>query len=105
MDKKDYLIAKKLKERISSEAELVDFRIFGSRARGDQAHHSDMDVFIEVKSLNKELKEKIYEIAWEIGFDNYMVISILVFTLDEIENSALRVSPIVKNIQEEGIRI
>ncbi len=35
MKSKDYEIAKKLKERLSEVFPLIDFRVFGSRARGD----------------------------------------------------------------------
>ena len=105
MISKDYSIAKELKERLSNVTSVVDLIIFGSRARGDQDEYSDMDVFIEVATLDKDLKERIYEIVWEVGFENFMVISPLICTKDEIENSPLRSAPIVKNIFEDGIRI
>jgi predicted nucleotidyltransferase len=103
MTQKDYEIAKRLKERLSEVAHLIDFRVFGSRARGSEDEYSDMDVFIEVESLNKKLKEKISETIWEVGFENFIVISPIIFTKEEIENSPLRSSPIVKNIREEGV--
>jgi hypothetical protein len=64
-----------------------------------------MDVFIEVESTDKELNEKIFEITWEIGFKHFMVISTLIFTRDELENSPLRASSIVKNIGREGVTV
>ena len=105
MKQKDIEIAKSLKEELSKIVQLIDFRIFGSRVRGDEDEYSDMDVFLEVESLNKELKEKILDIVWEVGFENFIVISTLIFTRDEIENSPLKASPIVKNIVEEGVRV
>ena len=102
---RDYEIAKQLKERLSEVVQLIDFRVFGSRARGDEDEYSDLDVFLEVPSLDKELKEKISDIIWEVGFENYVVISPLIFTRGEIENSPLRSSPIVRNIVEEGIMV
>lgn len=105
MNQKDYMVAKELKEQLSDLTSLVDIIVFGSRARGDQDEYSDLDISIIVPSLNTELKERIYEIVWQVGFDNYMVISPIVFTKDEIVNSPLRSAPIVKNILEEGIRI
>ena len=38
----DREIAKELKERLSKIVNLLDFRVFGSRARGDADEHSDM---------------------------------------------------------------
>jgi hypothetical protein len=60
---------------------------------------------LEPSVLGKEEKEKIYEIAWELGFENFMVISPLVFTSNEMNNAPLRSAPIVKNILEEGSRV
>ncbi len=105
MNQKDYEVAKKLKEKLSEVAPVVDLIVFGSRARGDQDGYSDMDVSIVVQSWDPVLKERIYEVVWEVGFDNYLVISPLIFTKDEIENSPLRSSQIVKNIFEEGIQV
>ncbi|MBU1902215.1 MAG: nucleotidyltransferase domain-containing protein, partial [Proteobacteria bacterium] len=100
MEKKDYLIARELKRKLSEVVKVVSLIVFGSRARGDHDEYSDMDVSIEVESVDKGLKEKIADIAWEVGFENFMVISPLVFTTDEIENSPLRSSPILKSITE-----
>mgnify|MGYP003460345773 FL=1 len=105
MKTKDYEIAKELKERLSKVVHLIDFRVFGSRARGDADEYSDMDVFLEVESLNKEMKEKISDIVWEVGFEYRIVISSLLFTRDELENSPLRSSPIVRNIIQEGVMV
>ena len=99
------MIAEELKRKLSESVTLIDFKIFGSRARGDSEEYSDMDVFLEVESIDKELKEKISDIIWEVGFNNYLTISFLIFTRDEVENSPLRASPLLKNINAEGIRI
>jgi hypothetical protein len=64
-----------------------------------------MDVFIEVKYLNNELKKKISDIVWDIGYEHLIVISYVIFTKKEIENSPSRESLIVKKIMDEGIRI
>lgn len=103
---RDLHVARTLKDRLSSVVTLLDFKVFGSRARGDADEYSDLDVFIEVETLDKELKEKILDIAWEVGFYNdCMHISPLVFTRYEIEESPLRISSIVQVIAEEGVRI
>ena len=105
MTDRDYTIARDLKLRLASAVSLVDFRVFGSRARGDADEYSDMDVFIEVDQLDRDLKERIMDISWEVGFENFMVIAPLIFSRDELENSPLRSSPIVKAITTEGVVI
>jgi len=105
MNNEDFRVARELKGRLSSLVDLLDFKVFGSRARGDADEYSDMDIFFEVESLDSALKDRISEIVWEVGFNNYTVISPLIFTRDELENSPLRSSPIVMVIAEEGVAV
>ncbi len=105
MKENDLKIARELKKRLSEIVQLVDFRVFGSRARGEADEYSDMDVFIEVESMDKECENKIDDIVWEVGFENSVYISPLIFTRYEIEDSPLKASPIVENINREGLRI
>jgi uncharacterized protein len=100
MKERDRKTAIELKRRLSASVPLLDLRVFGSRARGDLDEYSDMDVFVLVETLNKELKQKIRNIVWEVGFENFILISPLIFTKDEIENTPLRSSQIVRNISE-----
>jgi predicted nucleotidyltransferase len=105
MTEHDFAIASSLKQRLESAVSLLDFRVFGSRARGDADEYSDMDVFVEVERLDKGLKDRILDIAWEVGFENFLVIAPLIFSRDELENSPLRSSSIVKAIAAEGIPV
>lgn len=105
MKQKDYKIAEELKHKLSQVVHLVDFRVFGSRARGDMDEYSDMDIYIEVESLDQETKSRISDIVWEVGFKHRVVISPLIFTRYEIEESPLRASPIVENITKEGVKV
>jgi predicted nucleotidyltransferase len=105
MTQLDHEIAAQLKARLSTVARLVDFRVFGSRARGDADEYSDLDVFIEVESLDKTVEDAIQQIAWEVGIEHLIHISPLVFTRHEIEETPLRSSFIVQNIAEEGVEV
>lgn len=102
---KDLEIARELKQRLSEVVSLVDFKVYGSRARGNADKGSDMDVFIEVESLDREIKAKIRAIAWEVGFEHLIHISPLIFTRHEIEETPLRASDIVRNISAEGVAL
>jgi uncharacterized protein len=83
----------------------VDFRVFGSRARGDAADDSDMDVFVEVESLDRETKRAISDIIWDFSIDHGVVISPLFFSRSEDEDSPMRSSFIIEEIMKEGVRI
>lgn len=105
MKKQDLKIAKEFKKKLKSKVRLIDIKIFGSRACETNDEFSDLDVFIQVESIDNEVRKKIFDTAWEVGYENNLVISTLVVTKDEITNSPLRSSPVIKNIFQYGITI
>lgn len=105
MKPEDLQIAKELKREVSQAVTLLDFRVFGSRARGTADEYSDLDIFLEVESLDKSTREKIFLITWEVGLRHGLVISPLIYTRWELEESPLKASPIVENIFEEGVAV
>ena len=92
-----------LKQRLLSLSDIVELKLFGSRARENHDPQSDYDILIVVPELSSELKDKIREVIWEVGFANDMFISSLIVSKHEWYESPLRVSPIKSAIEEEGI--
>ena len=92
-------------ERIAKEFSLVQCLLFGSYARGDANEWSDIDLYIEVNEISDDIKIRIREIAWELGLDSGVVISTLVVSRHEREETALRSAPIVAAILRDGITV
>ena len=105
MTEDDLQTARELKKRVSKLTPLIDFRLFGSRARGDADEYSDMDIFMEFETIDRELKNRIKNAAWEMTLESGIVVTTLLFSRHEIENSPLRSSPIVRVIMEEGVPV
>jgi predicted nucleotidyltransferase len=101
----DLITARELKKRVSVFSPLIDFRLFGSRARGDADEYSDMDIFMEFESVDRELKKRVKNAAWEMTLETGIVVTTLLFSRYEIEYSALRSSPIIGVIMEEGVTV
>ncbi len=101
----DLQTARELKKRISKLTPLIDFRIFGSRARGDADDYSDMDIFMEFETVDRELRSRVKKAAWEMTLESGIVVTTLLFSRHEIEDSPLRASPIVRVIMEEGVAV
>jgi predicted nucleotidyltransferase len=100
----DRQIVREFQRRLAAIVPVLDLRVFGSRARGDAAPDSDLDVFIELEESPPELRQRISEIAWEVGFERDRVISTVVTTRAELEQGAMGASPLVLNIEREGVR-
>jgi len=103
--KEDFTIAKAFKDRLMSSFAVVDFRVYGSRSKGDATPESDLDIFIVVESITSEQRRRISEIAWEVGFEMDRVISTFVASRDQLRIGPLAANPILQNIDSEGIRL
>ena len=104
LDERDRQIMLEFQRRVAATAPLLDMRAFGSRARGEAAPDSDLDIFIELAECSPELRQRISEIAWEVGFEMDCVISTLVTTRAELEQGAMGANPLILNIEREGVR-
>jgi len=100
----DLQIAREFQRRLAGIVPVLDLRVFGSRARGDAVPDSDMDVFVELETCPPGLRRRISEIAWEVGFEMDCVISTVVTTRDELEHGAMGASPLILNIEREGVQ-
>ena len=64
-----YNIVKEFKARIADKYELHEMRIFGSSARGDRGSDSDIDVFVHISQVSRQIEENLFDIAYElVGF-------------------------------------
>ena len=101
----DQLIAQQLKEKLQEITQLENLVVYGSRARGDSSPDSDLDVFIEVLSITPDLRRKISETAWEIGFMNGIIISTFVVTPFDIQEGPVGANPLLIAVKSEGIPV
>ena len=97
-------IVAELKEIISTKYNLQEMRLFGSTARGDRRRESDIDIFVCLPKINRNIEEDLFDSAYDLELKYGYTIDIFVFdkTINEGINAYL---PIIQNIQKESISV
>lgn len=94
-----------LKTFLMEKYNLYDFRVFGSKARGNASSDSDLDVMIEIEDYNPVVESAIDDLVFETNLNYDCFISTIIFSRRELEEGPLSESPIYKSIQKEGVRV
>ncbi len=106
MNSRELKVLSRLKDSLASTLALHDLILFGSRARGDATADSDVDVLVVLNGpVTREDREKVWECAWEIGFDAGMVIAPVVVSYESWTNGPEHESLLAIAIREEGIAV
>jgi predicted nucleotidyltransferase len=79
-------LLKSLKERLQSllKDNLVRVILFGSRARGEAADDSDIDMAVVVREASRGVRESILHEVAELEFEHCQAISLLIFSDAEV---------------------
>lgn len=105
LKKNEITAIESLKKELSSRFNLLDLRIFGSKARKEDTPESDIDIFIEIDNINSDIEAEIDDIVYKINLENDTFISTIIFGKKEIEEGPMSESPIYKVILKEGVPV
>ena len=105
MQDRDRQIVLEFRSRLEAVMPILEMWVFGSRAGDTAREDSDLDVFIKAAKINRSLREKIHELAWEVGFEYGHVISTFVVTEAQMETGAVGASPLLAKVFEKGIAL
>ena len=105
LKRNEEITLKALKERLISRYSILDFRIFGSKIRGEDTPQSDIDVMIKISESNPGIESEIYDIVFDVNLEYGCFISVIIFSNEEIEKGPMSESPIYKTIIREGVTL
>jgi predicted nucleotidyltransferase len=92
-----------LKLELNRRYELLDLKVYGSKAKDLDTPESDLDVMVVLKNLTPLLESEIDDLIFEINIENDCLITAIFFDQEELELGPLSESPIYKKISQEGI--
>jgi predicted nucleotidyltransferase len=94
-----------LKQSINHDFQLVDFRLYGSKARGTADTDSDIDIMIELEELTPSFYDKVFDAVFDINLQYGVFISAVLFGRKELEDGPMSASPLFKAIERDGVRL
>ena len=83
----------------------MDFRLYGSKARGTADAESDIDVMIELEELTPNFNDKVFDVVFDVNLRYGVFISAVLFGRKELEDGPMSASPLFKAIERDGVRI
>ena len=83
--------------------ELVDLRLFGSKARGKAREDSDIDIAVVVRKRNSSVWDKVMDAAFTANLKWDVYISPRVIESRALRNPKWRITGFVQNLEREGI--
>ena len=88
-------------------ANVVDLRLFGSEARGQASHESDIDVLVVVQpdAERVALETRIVDIAFDVNLAFNVFISPSVVTPAILNHPVWRESPFIETVLREGVAL
>jgi len=101
----ELLALKDLKLSLSHDFQLVDLRLYGSKARGTAAVDSDIDVMIELEELTPTFYDRVFDMVFDVNLRHGVFISAVLFGRKELEDGPMSASPLFKAIERDGVRL
>jgi len=93
-----------LKRKLLARFPEAEVTLYGSKARGERAVDSDIDLLILVNGpVTREVKEEIVSIAYDLELTCDMVFGLLVEDRSFWQSALARAMPLHWNVDREGV--
>lgn len=92
-----------LNAEIRKRYEVVEVRLFGSKARGTDTEESDVDVMVLLRGRTPEIESEIDDIVFDVNVKHACFITVVYFSEEELRTGPMAASPIYRRIMAEGI--
>jgi predicted nucleotidyltransferase len=96
---------RELKERLTRDFQLVEMRLFGSRAREEGDAESDMDVLVILPRDDWDTNMAIYDVCFDLDLKYDVVLSCIIYSEADYNSPLNRITGLYREVEREGIRL
>lgn len=107
LNKREQMALKQFKKALEEKLgeNLLEIKLFGSKARGDARKDSDLDVLVVISHGDWRMCDVVYDIVTDILLETEVCISPKVITREEHDYLYSSGNPFIKNVIREGIPV
>lgn len=84
---------------------LVDLRLFGSKARGQDEPGSDIDIAVVVREADEKSRDKILDLAFDVSLEHGVYISPRVISVAVLRHPVWRLTGFLQALEREGVTL
>jgi predicted nucleotidyltransferase len=84
-------------------ADLLEARLFGSRARGEGNEASDLDIAFVVSTRGRERRREVYDAAFDVSMRHRVLLAPLVIERDRLQDLRRRERLFALELDREGV--
>ncbi len=85
--------------------DLLEIKLFGSKARGEARKDSDIDVIVIISSDDWRISDVVYGIATDILLDDEVCVSPKVMSKNDYDTLSSSETPFIKNVTRDAVTI
>jgi len=86
-------------------SQLIELKLFGSKARGDDRPNSDIDVLVIVATDDWRIRDKVYDVATDILLQRDVCISPKVISKKKFEQLCKERTSFMSNVSRDAITV
>ena len=86
-------------------AQLIELKLFGSKARGDDQPDSDIDVLVIVVTDDSHIRESVYNIVTDILLQTDLCISPKIISKDKFDQLRKENTSFIRNVSRDAITV
>jgi predicted nucleotidyltransferase len=84
---------------------LIEVKLFGSKATGKDQRHSDIDVLVAVENGGVEIEDQVLEIAFDVNLKHDVYVSPPVIDRATLNDPVWSITPFRRAIAKEGVSL
>jgi predicted nucleotidyltransferase len=93
------------KVRAALGSDLIEAKLFRSKARGKDQPDSDIDVLVVVKDRKVATEDRVLDMAFDVNLAHDVYISPRVINRSILDDPVWRITPFLRAVAKEGIAL